>query len=368
MITALIAAAALQGAPAAPAAVVQPCVPKVLGDACLSGVHQDSLTLADYGVVYISFTPPADLSKDALKAYKGGVKAWLKRYFLPSAKYGQLLVEIRRGSGRDSPLLASLPLATLTIDEKTGVKVDSDTTITGTGSIPITPYFRLAGDEVITALITTKGTDKTSPTIVAELTTATKLATELGGHGWLSSAIANDAVTSGLTTIQNKVATNFDVNSGDVSDVKLTFADTQNLQYRFALDPRPGVARSGLLTVQLIRQPSLYTKRLIAGTQLADYGVEGQRDSATTNYFLSRSMAPGKSVLDVVTTKSGAQLGTFLTGGQISPSSRRPAAWSRRRFSQATWASTPTTSPSTNGRCSSRAPMRRPRRLRQAPA
>jgi hypothetical protein len=309
---AVAASPALAAGPTPAAAPTPVCRADVFGTVCRQGGPTTPLTNSDYGAVYVMATPPVGVTEQAVKANKGGWKNWLKRYFVPGVKTGQIVLELRLGAGDRGRLLAAIPVASFTIDEKQGVKVETQQAFSDL--VQATPYFRLdPNSNQIQATLTVRSTSDPSSNILASASDVTKAAATLGGHGWLVSAVADPAIQGALGGIQARIVQNTASNVKATIPVTISFETSSEVDYNYGLDPK-GADRSGRVFIRLIRRPSLFGGKTTAAS-VPDYGIPNRTDLGATQFFLARSVNATQDFAAFIAAQSAGQLAHFQEAG-----------------------------------------------------
>lgn len=294
------------------------CTDDIYGKLCRGGAPAAPLTNADYGVIFVQVQSPPAITADAVKASKKSWKRWLKRYFVPSAKTGQIVLELTQTVAGQPVTLINMPVASFSIDEREGLRIETSQRFSSLA--PATPFFRLNPlSNPITATFTFRSETVADSNIVQNAVSAAGLAADLGASGWLISTVAKPAITASLGQIENSIIKTAGSNVKAVTPVTVTFETDSFIDFNFGLgvnDPQ----KIGRVFIQLGRRPSLYTARVLANGN-PDYGLRDRIDSGATNYLLTQQVSAGKTILQFVDEKSAGQLANFRS------SSVTPAAF-----------------------------------------
>ncbi len=283
------------------------CYDDVFGRFCKTAAPLPPKTNSDYGVIYIAVRPPDSVTASVLKSKNSGWRNWLRKYFIPQVKQGQIVVELTRSVAGVQQKLATIPVASFTVDENDGVTVDKSTP--WSGSVPVTPYFRLDNaSNAITANITVRSTKEQGSNIVSAAAQAAGLAQAFGASGWVISTATAPAINASLGQIESSIIKQSGENVTSSTPVTLSFeGDTRlDFTYDFVRREKP----TGLVQIQLVRRPSLFVADTLPN-RIPDYATSGRTDLAITDWFLGHQLTPNKTIREYLAEKSAGQLATF---------------------------------------------------------
>lgn len=286
------------------------CTSNVFGEACWIGSATTPLTRKDYGAIWVEFTPPKDIITLHDKALRKSLGNSVLRYFKKDTKSVSIVLELYDHFGAK---VATIPLALASVDTKAGIDVDDNVKLMTSSKIG--SYFLIQDPADVTkATITVVYSSKPTTELLPIITDVVKTATEFGAHGWLSSAVTNATITSGLGGIEKRINDHFAVAANSTLEIPLNFGTASRLEYRFGFDPRPGAAQTGFLAIDLKRRPSLWTDETTTATvgqggrAVPDYHTGGEMGADITGTFLGYRVSATKTVGDLIEDKVSAPI------------------------------------------------------------
>lgn len=251
----LLAASFLMAAPEGPAAAQEACSTVLFGRHCQPpGSEPSFVNGRDYGYVELGIVPPANVA--ITRANRRNWVDAVRRYFVPRARSGQIIARIYLEDGGQRTALATVPVALFEIDEKTGVKMVEEATLSA-APVRVTPYFRLTQSRYsVYYEIEVRSSDQTTSMVVDRVRAGTVIATDFGGTGWLSTAMGADAVVGRLQAVERDLIALR--NSTGTSLIRSYLAPhnqpTSVYQFGFVPNETP----TGVLTLRFRRLPSLF--------------------------------------------------------------------------------------------------------------